>query len=107
MKKNDIETSRQTPEALLDDLHALVAEAEKMVASASGERGSEIMNGLRNRFQATQERLGDLYDEAKKKVTAGAQNTDEVIRSNPYQSIAVAIGLGVLLGVLVGRKSSH
>ena len=36
---------------------------------------------------------------------AGAKYTDETIRENPYQSMAVAAGLGLLVGVLIGRRS--
>jgi len=46
-----------------------------------------------------------MYDSTKKKVAAGAKYTDTAIRDNPYQSIAVALGVGVLLGLVVGRRS--
>ena len=35
---------------------------------------------------------------------SGAKATDKVIREHPYQSIGVAFGIGVLIGVLVTRK---
>jgi len=40
------------------------------------------------------------------KAIEGAKATDRVIRANPYQSIGVAFGVGVLLGVLVTRSCS-
>lgn len=102
MKRNH-ESVAQNPEALLKDLQALVAEAEKMVAGAATE-DIDIMENLRNRFEAAQERFGDFYADAKKKITAGAKRTDEVIRSNPYQSLAIAVGAGLLLGVVIARR---
>jgi len=45
-----------------------------------------------------QERLTDLYDSAKEKVTEGARRTDEAIRAHPYESLAIALGVGVLIG---------
>jgi ElaB/YqjD/DUF883 family membrane-anchored ribosome-binding protein len=69
------------------------------------EHSAEAMGGLRARLSAAQERFADLYDGAKKQVVAGAKYTDTTIRANPYQAIAVALGVGVLLGVLVGRRS--
>lgn len=34
----------------------------------------------------------------------GAKATDKIIRENPYQSIGVAFGLGMLLGFVLWRK---
>jgi ElaB/YqjD/DUF883 family membrane-anchored ribosome-binding protein len=34
----------------------------------------------------------------------GAKKTDAMIRDHPYESIGVAFGIGVLVGVLVRRK---
>jgi ElaB/YqjD/DUF883 family membrane-anchored ribosome-binding protein len=103
--KNTSETTAQTPKDLLNDLHALVAEAEKMMGDSLSEQTGDAVSALRARFDAAQERLGDLYAGAKKKVVAGAQYTDETIRANPYQSLAIAAGLGLLVGVLLGRRS--
>ena len=38
------------------------------------------------------------------KAREGARATDKVIREHPYQSIGLAFGLGLLIGVLVTRK---
>ncbi len=104
MKNRNI-SDAQTPEALLNDLRALVADAEKMMESAVTEDGAEILTTLRTRFEAAQERFVELYAGARKKVVAGAKYTDEAIRANPYQSLAIALGAGLLIGVLVGRSS--
>jgi ElaB/YqjD/DUF883 family membrane-anchored ribosome-binding protein len=102
MKRNH-ETVAQSPEALLKDLQALVAEAEKMVAGSTAE-DNDLIGNIRDRFEAAQERFGDFYADAKKKITTGAKRTDEVIRANPYQSMAIALGVGLLLGVVVARR---
>lgn len=103
--KNTSETNAQTPEELLNDLHALVAEAEKMMGGSLTEHTTDAVSALRNRFDAAQERLAALYAGARKQVVAGAQCTDAAIRANPYQSLAIAAGVGVLVGVLLGRRS--
>jgi ElaB/YqjD/DUF883 family membrane-anchored ribosome-binding protein len=102
--KNTKDTTH-TPKELLAELQALVTEAETMMADSLSEHSSEAFGNLRERFGAAQERFADLYAGARKKVAAGAKYTDAAIRENPYQSIAVALGVGVLLGVLVGRRS--
>jgi ElaB/YqjD/DUF883 family membrane-anchored ribosome-binding protein len=102
--KNNKDTA-QTPKELLHDLQALVAEAEAMIADSVTEHSAEAIDSLRSRFVAAQERCADAYAGARKKVIAGAKYTDESIRANPYQSLAIAAGLGLLVGVLLGRRS--
>ena len=102
MKKSN-ETTAHNPEALLHDLRALVAEAEKLMAGSAAE-DSDLFENLRDRFAAAQERCGELYEGARKTITVGAQNTDRVIRANPYQSLAVALGAGLLFGLFIARR---
>ena len=97
--------SVHTPKELRDELKALVAEAETMMTDSLTEHSAEALHHLRERFAAAQERLTVLYGDAKKKVVAGAKYTDAAIRENPYQSLAIALGVGVLVGVLLGRRS--
>ena len=104
--KNNKDTAAQTPKDLLNDLHALVAEAEKMMGESISEHTADAVSSLRSRYDDAQERLSDLYASARTKVVAGAKCTDTAIRENPYQSIAIAAGVGLLIGVLVGRQSN-
>lgn len=103
MKSNN--DTAETPRELLNDLHALVAEAEKMMGDSLSEHTGEAVGALRARFDAAHERLGEVCSRAKQKVVAGAKCTDQAIRANPYQSLAIAAGAGLLIGVLLGRRS--
>ena len=102
--KNNQDTAR-TPKELLSELQSLVAEAETMIGDSLSEHSAEAIDSLRTRFVAAQERFADAYTGARKKVIAGAKYTDETIRANPYQSLAIAAGIGLLVGVLLGRRS--
>jgi ElaB/YqjD/DUF883 family membrane-anchored ribosome-binding protein len=100
--KNSQPTS-DNPDTFLADLRTLVTEAEKLLDGS--ETGSENAHTLRERFEAAQERFTDLYAGAKKRVIAGGKATDQAIRENPYQSLAIAAGVGLIVGVLLGRRS--
>ena len=102
--KNTKETTH-TPKELLVELQALVAEAQALMTDTVSEKSGEVMENLRARFSAAQEQFADVYDGAKKRVVAGAKYTDATIRENPYQAIAIAAGVGLLVGVLVGRRT--
>ena len=101
MKNN--KQSAQSPQDMLEELRSLVADAEKMVGD-SIDNSEDAVSALRERYAAAQERLSEVYESAKRKVTDGAKYTDEAIRENPYQSVAVAVGVGLLAGLLLGRR---
>jgi ElaB/YqjD/DUF883 family membrane-anchored ribosome-binding protein len=101
--KNTRETTH-TSENLRDELKALVGEAQTMITDTLSEHSAEAIGNLRERFTAAQERVGEFYNGAKTKVVAGAKQTDTAIRENPYQSMAISLGVGLLLGVLLGRR---
>lgn len=107
--KTETEVNTQKPEDVLNDLRALVAEAEHLLGQApQGACNCDAtLAALRERFEAAQERLAELYAGARKKVVAGAKYTDETIRESPYQSLAIALGIGLVAGVLIGRRSNQ
>lgn len=82
-----------------------MAEAEKMLGDSASQPAADALGNLRLRYDAAQERLGEMYQVTKRRVVEGAKCTDAAIRANPYQSIAIAAGAGLLLGVLLGRRS--
>jgi ElaB/YqjD/DUF883 family membrane-anchored ribosome-binding protein len=104
MKNNQ---ATQSPEDLRHDLQALLTEAEKLIGGSVSENSTAALGALRVRYDAAQERLGEFYETAKMRVVAGAKSTDAAIRANPYQSLAIAAGVGLLIGVLVGRRGNQ
>jgi ElaB/YqjD/DUF883 family membrane-anchored ribosome-binding protein len=90
---------------LMKNIQSLMAEVEALVAGAGGaaEDGTLLQN-LQDRFSDVSERVRSQYRNAQKKVVAGARAADETIRSHPYESLAVALGVGVLLGALLRRR---
>jgi ElaB/YqjD/DUF883 family membrane-anchored ribosome-binding protein len=54
------------------------------------------------------ERMGSSWQEYRdtmqEKTLAGARVTDRAIRENPYASLGIAFGIGLLIGVLATRR---
>lgn len=108
----------ETPEQLIEHISRLMAEAEAMLAGPVPEQNSGRLADIKSRLGDARERLGELYDGARERigdayqkarngVVAGAKYTDERIRENPYQAAAIALGLGVVVGVLIGRGTKR
>ena len=74
-----------------------------MVAASLANQPTEGFSSLRARFDAARERCASACAGARKKVIAGAKYTDETVRENPYRVLAIAAGVALLVGLLVGR----
>jgi ElaB/YqjD/DUF883 family membrane-anchored ribosome-binding protein len=116
MKNRHESGAAETPEQIIEHISRLMAEAEAMIAGPVTEKAGGKLTDLKERlasardrlneaYSSARETLGDAYTQTRQTVVAGAKRTDEAIRDNPYQSLAVALGVGVLLGVVIGRKS--
>jgi ElaB/YqjD/DUF883 family membrane-anchored ribosome-binding protein len=102
--KNNTDTITEKPNEIIADLNALVAEAKKIIGR-NIKTESDTISTLRTQFNDSKEHLTDLYSDGKKNVVAGAKYTHEKIRAYPYQSLAIATGVGLLVGMVVGRRS--
>jgi len=94
----------ESPEQLVTHLRELLHEAEHLVGDSAGQYVGEKAEAMRERFHQAQERLEELYSTARDKVVAGAKTADGAIRSHPYESLAIALGLGVLIGAVMRRR---
>ena len=75
---------------------------------AEGQRPIELENEYIEQGKEAAGRMKQALDTAKVRVqegtVAGAKATDRAIREHPYESLGVAFGLGVLIGVLIARR---
>ncbi len=76
---------------------------EDLMNSTAGE-GSEKLAELRARLDSAIESAKVAAQRLQEKTVAAAKATDQCIRDHPYQTLGVAFGLGLLIGVLVGRR---
>jgi ElaB/YqjD/DUF883 family membrane-anchored ribosome-binding protein len=72
----------------------------KATAGQAGEKLTE----LRGRLAAALESAKATCHRLEEQTVAAAKATDRTIREHPYESIGIAFGVGLLVGVLVGRK---
>ena len=98
MNASEINTDR-----LVSDLKTVTRVAEELLKTVSGETGNGS-HEIRMRLSSAIESAKETYHRLEGKAVAGAKATDKAIRAHPYESLGVAFGMGLLVGVLVARK---
>jgi ElaB/YqjD/DUF883 family membrane-anchored ribosome-binding protein len=96
-------TTEQANERLVADLEAVVEDTEEYMRVTEG-YGGEGDNELRNRLAATVESIKASCHRLEEGTVATVKATNRCIHEHPYETIGVAFGLGLLIGVLVGRR---
>ncbi len=96
-------TNRGESEKALKDLSEAVREGEELLSEAMGGEG-ENGRALRAKLEAAVDKAREMYDRLQEKTVEAAKATDKTIRAHPYESIGVAFGVGLLVGVLVMRN---
>ena len=103
-RKVENHTEADTPtEKLMHDLKEVVHDGEALLRS--GAQGlSETTSDMRDRLAAALESAKDMGRRLQDRTVQGAKATDRMIRDNPYQTIGIAFGLGLLIGFLANRR---
>lgn len=96
-----------TKEQLINDFRVVIADAEALLKATAGQGGEALA--------AVRARVGDSLAVAKTKMTAAEEElvakarvaaaaTDEYVHMHPWQAVGVAAGIGMLTGLLIGRR---
>jgi len=92
---------------LMADLRVVVADAEELLKLTAGDF-NESTAGLRERLQ---QRLTDakhslltLQASATEKAKAAGHVADDYVHEHPWKSVAVGAGVGLVVGLLIGRR---
>jgi ElaB/YqjD/DUF883 family membrane-anchored ribosome-binding protein len=93
-------------ERVLADLRALTTDSElllKATANDVGERAAELRARLESTLTRAKSTLAELQERGLASAREAARQADTTIRENPYRSLAVAAGVGVLIGIFLNR----
>jgi ElaB/YqjD/DUF883 family membrane-anchored ribosome-binding protein len=89
-------THSRTSHGHSNDTTHLIDDAKELLSATANVAGSKVVEA--------RQRLMAAVASGKQKAITGARATDRVIRENPYQSIAIAAGVAVVAGYLLGRR---
>jgi ElaB/YqjD/DUF883 family membrane-anchored ribosome-binding protein len=85
---------------IADELRALVSEAEALLRSTVSAGTAELEDRAQDTLQDLRGRLGSLEQQ----LNARVHEVDDYVRDNPWQAVAVAGGVALLLGLIMARK---
>lgn len=86
--------------AVMEDIDALVGATTQQ---AEGE-AKALRARIREQLERTKERLSDAQHEAIDRAKKAASATDDYVHGHPWQAVGVAAAVGLVLGVLIGRR---
>lgn len=96
-----------TKEQLVADFKRVVTDAEALL-KATAKHGGEEMDEVRARaeesLRVAKTRLADEGAALLLRTKDAAKATDAYIHDNPWQAIGVAAGIGLVVGLLTGRR---
>ena len=81
---------------LMDDLKAVIADAEELLRATAGEAGPKI--------QEVRERAEESLRAAREHLSGTGAELDSKVRANPWAAVGIAAGVGLIVGILLSRK---
>jgi ElaB/YqjD/DUF883 family membrane-anchored ribosome-binding protein len=96
-------TSQFDAGKLADDIKTLVRDAEALLR-ASAENAEELTDDARQRAQESLHALRGQLNEIERDLKGRAELVDGYVRDNPWAAVAIAGGVALLVGLLMGRR---
>jgi ElaB/YqjD/DUF883 family membrane-anchored ribosome-binding protein len=100
-------TTEPTFDDLVGELRALVASMEDVFSAAagsSGEKLTELKGQAEANLMKAKAALGDMERRAAGKARTIAADSDDYVHESPWTVVGFAAAIGLVLGVLIGRK---
>jgi ElaB/YqjD/DUF883 family membrane-anchored ribosome-binding protein len=96
-------TASEANERLAADAKLLVRDAEELLKATAGE-ASEKVKEVRHRLTKALDSIKATSEYFQDKAAQSVKAADQTIREHPYESIGIAFGVGLLIGLLAGRR---
>jgi len=81
---------------LLDDLRAVIAGAEELLRATADQGGAKV--------EEVRARTEETLRAARARLEDTGRRLDDQVREHPWTAVGVAAGIGLIVGVLLGRK---
>ena len=102
-----IDMTNSSKQKLVSDMKVVVSDAEEILratAGVAGERMVDLRERIGERLRDAKLRIADAEAAVVDKTKACARATDDYVNDNPWQAVGIAAGIGLLLGIIIGRR---
>ena len=99
--------STNNKEKLVSDMKVVVSDAEEILratAGVAGEKVGELRERIIDRLRDAKVRIADAEEMLVDRTKAAARATDDYVNDNPWQAVGIAAGIGLLVGIIIGRR---
>jgi ElaB/YqjD/DUF883 family membrane-anchored ribosome-binding protein len=99
-----METAR---EKLVGDIKELLEDVDvlfRQAAAASGDEARELRTRAESALKLATERFASIEKDLVRRGREAAHATDEWVHHNPWSSIGIGAGVGLLIGMLIARR---
>jgi ElaB/YqjD/DUF883 family membrane-anchored ribosome-binding protein len=101
------QTENVTRDKIIADLKVLMGDADALVRATAGQAGEKVAAARAKAEEAlkgARARLGDLEGQVREHSREAAESADKFVHDQPWKAVGIAAGLGVLVGMLLGRR---
>ena len=102
-------TPDTTQSGVAREYHALLNDVEDLISSATSLTGEDLAQAkaqLSARIAAAKASIARASGAVSGQVRSGAMATDSYVRTQPWQAVGISAAAGILVGYLLGRRSS-
>ena len=102
-----MDATEVTTEKLAADLKVVIADAEELLkatASQAGEKVAQARVKIQDSLDQAKVTLGRLGEVGVDKAKAAARVTDDFVHDSPWTAVGIGAGVGLILGLLIGRR---
>ena len=99
--------SRATPDSVGRDVKNVVNEAQELLKTVQAEgsnRIDEVKSKMAAQYDVARAKLGDLQTSVSDGAKVAVDETDAYVRANPWTAVAIAAGVGAVIGFLCTRR---
>ena len=99
--------TNNSKQKLVADMKVVVSDAEEILratAGVDGEKMGDLRERIAERLRDAKLRIADAECAVIDRTKAAARATDDYVNDNPWRAVGIAAGVGLLLGIIIGRR---
>ncbi len=96
-----------TRQQLVADFNVVLSDVDNLIRATASQRGAEIAKvrtKAADTVAAMKTRVADAEVALRGKAKQASRIADDYVRENPWRNLGVAAGVGLLIGILIGRR---